>query len=289
MLRDSAVGTVTDTSVPRLGISFVLPAFNEELNIVRAIETIASVAARYCSSYEVIVVDDGSSDATAQLVQEQARRNPCVRLVRHETNRGYGEALRTGFGAAVLDYVFFTDADNQFDMNEIPLLLTRAEGADVVAGYRIQRQDPLLRRVNAWGWNRLVRLLFYVPVRDIDCAFKLFRRGALEPVDIESRGAMINTEIMVKLARSGSKIVEIGVTHLPRTAGESSGANLRVITRAFREVVQMYPVLTNVAPSTAAPLPTLDHERYGTPRRIVQHEQLEVQGAGRDPAASSRS
>jgi glycosyltransferase involved in cell wall biosynthesis len=251
MLRESVTGTVSHTCVPRLRVSFVLPAFNEEPNIVHAIETITSVAALYCAEHEVIVVDDGSTDATAQLVQEQAHGDWRIRLVRHGTNRGYGEALRSGFGTAALDYVFFTDADNQFDMAEIPLLFERADNVDVVAGYRKHRQDPLIRRINAWGWNRLVRMLFYVPVRDIDCAFKLFRRASLAEIAIESRGAMINTEIMVKLARAGCRVVEVGVTHLPRTAGEPSGANLRVIARAFREVVHMYPILTDVIPATA--------------------------------------
>ena len=243
-------------------VSFVLPAFNEEPNIVRAIGTVISVASRHCAEYEVIVVDDGSKDATAQLIGEYARRDAHVRLVQHATNRGYGEALRTGFTAADLDYVFFTDADNQFDMNEFPLLLRWANDADVVAGYRRQRQDPLVRRINAWGWNRLVRMLFYVPVRDIDCAFKLFRREALVDLDIQSRGAMINTEIMVKLARAGRSVVEVGVTHLPRTAGEPSGANLRVVTRAFREVYRMYPVLSRLSEATLGRPPYAGHDLW---------------------------
>jgi glycosyltransferase involved in cell wall biosynthesis len=282
MLRESETGTVADTCVPRLRVSFVLPAFNEEPNIVHAIETITSVAAFYCAAYEIVVVDDGSTDATARLVEEQAQKDERIRLVRHGANRGYGEALRTGFGTAALDYVFFTDADNQFDMEEIPLLFVRADNADVVAGYRKQRRDPLIRRINAWCWNRLVRTLFYVPVRDIDCAFKLFRRGPLSDIAIESRGAVINTEIMVKLARAGCRIVEVGVTHLPRTAGEPSGANLRVIARAFREVIHMYPILTNVVPATA---------QFEAPERVNARATLApAMGmyAGSAPAASQR-
>ena len=129
--------------------------------------------------------------------------------------------------------MFFTDADNQFDMDEIELLLAWVDKADVVAGYRRDRQDPLLRKVNAWGWNRIVRWLFYVPVRDIDCAFKLFRRTALQTLEMESRGAMINTEIMVKLARRGCTIVEVGVSHYPRTSGAPQGARVRVIAGPF--------------------------------------------------------
>jgi glycosyltransferase involved in cell wall biosynthesis len=232
----------------RHAVSFVLPAYNEEENITRAIEDTVAVASRHSSAFEVIVVDDGSSDRTAELVEACSSQHPEVRLVRHTTNMGYGQALRSGFSDARLDFVFYTDADNQFDMNEFPLLLAWADQADVVAGYRRVRQDPLVRRANAWCWNRLVRALFYVPVRDIDCAFKLYRREPLAAVEIESRGAMIDTEIMVKLARRGSTIVEVGVTHLPRTAGTARGAKPRVILRALREVWRMYPQLSRLDP-----------------------------------------
>jgi len=230
-------------------VSFVLPAYNEEANVGKAVDDTLAIAARHCSAFEVIVVDDGSSDRTADVVADRAARHPEVRLVQHPTNLGYGQALRSGFAAARLDYVFYTDADNQFDMNELPLLLAWADRADVVAGFRRHRQDPLLRRANAWAWNRLVRALFYVPVRDIDCAFKLYRRQPLAAVDIESRGAMIDTEIMVKLARRGSAIVEVGVTHLPRTAGTARGAKPGVILRALGEVWRMYPQLSRLAPT----------------------------------------
>jgi hypothetical protein len=229
-------------------VSFVLPSYNEETNILTALDQTVRAATKFCAAFEVIVVDDGSSDRTAELVRSAQDEEPSIKLVSHSANRGYGGALRSGFEAAQLEWVFFTDADNQFDMGEIELLLTWAETADVVAGYRRVRQDPLMRKVNAWGWNRIVRWLFYVPVRDIDCAFKLFRRSTLQEIDIDSRGAMINTEIMVKLARRGCKIVEVGVSHYPRTSGAPQGAKVRVIARALREVRRMYPNLTTLAP-----------------------------------------
>ncbi len=241
-------------------VSFVLPAYNEEENIDKAIDDTAAIAERHCSRYEIIVVDDGSSDRTADLVRGSARRHAEVRLVQHATNLGYGQALRSGFAAARLDFVFYTDADNQFDMNELPLLLAWTNHADVVAGFRRARQDPFIRRANAWAWNRLVRALFYVPVRDIDCAFKLYRRDPLAAIEVESRGAMIDTEIMVKLARRGSAIVEVGVTHLPRTAGTARGADPKVIVRALREVWRMYPTLSRIdpgSPGSAEPAPRL--------------------------------
>jgi glycosyltransferase involved in cell wall biosynthesis len=253
--------------VLRHSVSFVLPAYNEEDNITKAIDSTIAVASRYCSAFEVIVVDDGSSDRTAELAGACAVRHHQVRLVQHGTNRGYGEALRTGFTNAALEFVFFTDSDNQFDMDELPLLLAWADRADVVAGYRKIRRDPAMRRLNAWAWNRLVRALFYVPVRDIDCAFKLFRRRALADIEIESRGAMINTEIMVKLARKGWTVIEVGVTHLPRTAGSPQGAKPGVILRAFREVQAMYPRLSQLDPGCpsylSAPLAELTSHEAG--------------------------
>ena len=233
-------------------VSIVLPAFNEEANILSAIENATQVAERLSANHEIIVVDDGSSDGTAELVEKARAEDPRVHLVRHAVNRGYGEALRSGFRAAKLSLIFFTDADNQFDLNELEAFLPFSDRVDVVAGYRINRQDPPIRRLNAWAWNHLVRVLFYVPVRDIDCAFKLFRRELFERVDLESVGAMVNTELMVMLGRSGASVVELGVTHYPRTAGTARGADPKVIMRALRELFFMYGRLRNAGPGHAA-------------------------------------
>ena len=220
-------------------LSVVLPAYNEEHNILEAVRRSAEVARRLCADFEVVVVDDGSTDRTAEMVLAAAGEGERIRLVRHDRNRGYGEALRTGFRAARLDLVFFTDADNQFDINELERFLPWIDKVDVVAGYRINRRDPWIRRLNAVTWNLLVRALFYVPVRDIDCAFKLFRRYVFDSLDLESVGAMVNTELMVKLGRSGAGVVEIGVTHYPRTSGRARGAHPKVIVRALVELARM--------------------------------------------------
>ena len=220
-------------------VSIVLPAFNEEPNIARAVRDATATAERLLAEHEIVVVDDGSSDRTAEVVRSIAKEDPRVRLVRHSRNRGYGEALRSGFLSSRLDRVFFTDADLQFDMNELERFLPYAGTVDVVAGYRQNRQDTAVRRLMAYAWNLLVRVLFYVPVRDIDCAFKLFDRRVLQEVDIESVGAMVNTELMVKLGRRGASVVEVGVHHRPRVAGEARGASPKVIATALREVIRM--------------------------------------------------
>lgn len=222
-----------------LKVSIVLPAFDEEANVEQAIAEATATAERLFADHEVIVVDDGSSDRTAALVRAIGEQDGRVRVISHGRNRGYGEALRTGFLASRLDYVFFTDADLQFDLAELERFLPYAGTVDVVAGYRMNRQDTAVRRAMAYGWNVLVRMLFYVPVRDIDCAFKLFDRRALSAIDIESVGAMVNTELMVKLGRRGASVVEVGVTHRPRPAGEARGASPRVIATAFTEVARM--------------------------------------------------
>jgi glycosyltransferase involved in cell wall biosynthesis len=225
---------------PTHRLSIVLPAYNEQANIAQAVQRASEVATRYCAEHEIVVVDDGSSDATAAIVRELASQDATVRLVQHEHNQGYGGALKSGFLAASLDLVFFTDSDNQFDLDEIGPFLNLIDSVDVVAGYRIKRSDPLVRRVNAKAWNYLVRAMFYVPVRDIDCAFKLFRRDVFDGLELESVGAMVNTELMVKLGRSGYRVVELGVSHYPRVAGTPRGASLRVIGHAFAELSRMH-------------------------------------------------
>jgi glycosyltransferase involved in cell wall biosynthesis len=224
----------------------VLPAFNEAANIAHAVATARDVASRLCAEFEVIVVDDGSSDDTAAIVTDLALAEPRIRLIQHGSNQGYGGALKSGFLAASLDLVFFTDADNQFDLEEIADFLDLIERVDVVAGYRIKRCDPLVRRLMAKAWNYLVRALFYVPVRDIDCAFKLFRHEVFDGLELESVGAMVNTELMVKLGRSGYRVVEVGVSHFPRTAGTPRGAKPSVILRAFLELSQMHGRLSSM-------------------------------------------
>jgi glycosyltransferase involved in cell wall biosynthesis len=237
-----------DTQSP-YSVSIVLPAYNEDANIETAVRRAGEVADRLCADHEVIVVDDGSADGTAEIVRRLRAADPRVVLVQHPRNLGYGEALKSGFGAASMDLVFLTDADNQFVLDEIEDFLELIEQADVVAGHRVHRSDPWFRRINARMWNYLVRTLYYVPVRDVDCAFKLFRREVFEGVTLDSGGAMVSTELMVTLSRSGYRILERGVTHLPRTAGKPQGANLHVIARAFRELARLHGKLSGMEQS----------------------------------------
>ncbi|MFQ5811931.1 MAG: glycosyltransferase family 2 protein [Anaerolineae bacterium] len=219
-----------------LSMSVVLPAYNEEENVGQAVRSVLEVMQPITPSYEVIVVDDGSRDRTSEVVEELAESYPQVRLVRHEVNRGYGGALNSGFKAATRDLIFFTSSDNQYDVAEVKKLLPYIESAELVIGYRADRRDPFVRRLFAWGWTTLVNLLFGYVSRDIDCAFKLFRREILSQINITSKGAMIDTELLVGAKRRGFSIVEVPVSHFPRLAGEQTGANIRVILRAFKDL-----------------------------------------------------
>ncbi|MEZ4321408.1 MAG: glycosyltransferase family 2 protein [Myxococcota bacterium] len=222
-------------------LSFVLPAFNEAPNIEEAVLRCVAVAESRGLEYEVIAVDDGSYDGTRErLVALEKRHAGRIRSLHHPQNRGYGAALKTGLQAARMDRVFFTDADLQFDVGEIDLLLHQADRYDIVCGFRSPRHDPPMRVLNGWAWSRLVGGLFDLDVRDVDCAFKVFDRRIFDRIAIHSIGAFVNTEILVRARAAGFSVVEVPVSHYPRKAGVQSGANPRVVLRAFRELGQLY-------------------------------------------------
>jgi len=233
-------------------MSVILPAYNEEDNIGPMVESAREVLPSIVSDYEIIVVNDGSRDRSAEVLQELSAAHPEVRTVTHETNQGYGAALKSGIRAARMDLIFFTDCDLQFDLRELPGLLQWVGDFDVAAGYRVARQDPFHRRLNAFGWNVLVRLLFGLRIRDIDCAFKVFRRPVFEQVEVESVGAMVNTEILVQCKQFGLTVKEVPVNHFPRKHGEQSGANPRVVLKALGELIKLHGKLKQRRPPRGA-------------------------------------
>jgi glycosyltransferase involved in cell wall biosynthesis len=221
-----------------LSLSIVLPAYNEEANVENAVNEVSTVAQQLCADHEIILVNDGSTDRTGEVARELAVRIPNLRIVEHYPNRGYGGALKAGFAAASKDLIAFFPADKQFDFREVEQLLNRINEADIVCGCRINRRDNVIRKLNAFGWKMVVRLLFGYLCRDIDCGFKVFRRRVLSHVNIVSDGAMIDTELLAGARARGFNIVEEPLTHLPRMAGEATGANLKVIVNAFRDLAQ---------------------------------------------------
>jgi glycosyltransferase involved in cell wall biosynthesis len=219
-------------------LSIVLPAYNEEENVVAAVEEVSHVAQQLNIDYEIILVNDGSRDRTGELARTVLEpRLPNFRLVEHFPNRGYGGALKAGFAAATKDLIVFTPADKQFKFSEVDLLLAKlTPGMTLVSGWRVHRQDNVIRRLNGLGWNTVVALLFGRTIHDIDCGFKLFRRDVLNHIHVESNGAMIDTEMLAEMKARGYKLTDVPVTHLPRVAGSPTGANLKVILRAFRDL-----------------------------------------------------
>jgi glycosyltransferase involved in cell wall biosynthesis len=232
----------TNNSGPKrtVSISVFFPCYNEEGNVSRTVEQALTVLKRLGADYEVVIVDDGSKDATGRVADEIAGREGRVKVVHHPTNLGYGAALQSGFRVAAKRLVFYTDGDGQFDISELPPLLPLTEKYDIVSCYRINRQDNLIRRINAWCWTKLVCLLFGMRIRDIDCAFKLYKREIFNNIKMVSTGALIDTEVLARAVRKGYTITQKGVHHYRRTAGAQTGANLKVIFRAFRELFKLY-------------------------------------------------
>jgi 4-amino-4-deoxy-L-arabinose transferase-like glycosyltransferase len=202
-------------------LSLVIPAFNEEAGIGQAVMEADETLSQIAADYEILIIDDGSSDQTFDAASEAARDRPRVRVLQHETNRGYGAALRTGFEAARCDRIAFTDADCQFDLNDLAKMVPLANAAPIVAGYRIDRKDPWRRRFLSRGYNFLARTLLGTRVRDCDCALKVFRKAELSHLLPESRNFFVNTEMLTRAAQRACPVVEVGVTHRPRRHGES--------------------------------------------------------------------
>ncbi|MBW8042122.1 MAG: glycosyltransferase family 2 protein [Planctomycetes bacterium] len=228
-----------------VSISVFFPCYNEQDNVARTVQQAITVLEKIKADFEIIIVDDGSSDNTDAIADEIAARNSRVKVVHHHTNLGYGAALKSGFKAAKKEFVFYTDGDGQFDINEMPPLLPLMEQFDIVSCYRLNRQDSLVRKLNGWGWTKLVCFFFGMKIRDIDCAFKLYRTDIFDNIELSSAGALIDAEILARAVRKGYSITQKGVHHLPRTAGEQTGANLKVILRAFRELFKLRRQIRN--------------------------------------------
>lgn len=220
-------------------LSVFFPCYNEKDSIRSLTEKTLSVLSEKVNEFEIILVDDGSSDGTGELADRLASEYPQVQAVHHSQNSGYGTALQSGFRAATKEYVFYTDGDNQFDIAEITKLFPLAETFDIVSGFRIDRQDSLIRKINAFCWTALVGFLFNLKLKDIDCAFKLYKREIFDTIEMHSTGALIDTEILARAIRKGYTITQIGVRHYPRTTGSSTGASPGVIIRAFKELFQL--------------------------------------------------
>ncbi len=223
----------------RPSISVFFPCHNEAAAIEALIRKTIDVLEAISTDYEIIIVDDGSTDDTAQIADRLAAEIPAVRVVHHETNLGYGAALQSGFRTAAKELVFYTDGDAQFDIAELAGLLPFMQQYDIVSCYRRKRREGLLRRFNAFCWGKLVSIVFGMKLRDVDCAFKLYKRRIFDDIEMKSTGALIDAEILARARKKGYTITQCPVSHYPRRAGRSSGANIAVIARAFAELFKL--------------------------------------------------
>lgn len=223
--------------LPELSIFF--PCYNEEANVERVARAALEAAPRFAEKFEIILVNDGSKDRTGEIAERLAAGDSRIRAVHNSPNQGYGGAVARGLRESRNQWIFFTDGDGQFDINEMDKLIDLLDRCDFAVGYRIKRADPLIRKTNAFCWGVLVRALFGLKVRDIDCAFKLLPKSLIDKIELRSQGALISTELLARAKYQGLRIAEVGVNHYPRVAGEQTGANLRVILRAFKELLRL--------------------------------------------------
>jgi len=216
-------------------LSAVMPAYNEEeilpVSVAEAIEALEEL----CERWELIVVDDGSTDRTPRILAELSAKEPRVRVVTQRPNQGYTKALIRGFGAAGYDTVFYTDADAQFDLREIARLYPLLEDVDMVAGYRDGRQDPWVRLLTSAVYNRLQSWVLGINVRDVNCAFKLFKKSFFDRIELASDGFLIDAELYARARRAGMTWKQAGVTHRPRVKGATT-VRLSTITQTLREL-----------------------------------------------------
>ena len=233
-----------------LSLTVFFPCYNEEANVERTTQAALKACRRIADDFEIIIVNDGSKDRTGELADALAAEHPEVRAVHNSPNRGYGGALQRGFREATKEWVYYTDGDGQFDFEEIDKLLPLLDKYDIVSAYRIDRQDPVIRKLNAFCWTTLVNILFWMRIRDIDCAAKIFPRKLFDRIEMKSEGALIDTEILARAKRLGYTVGQVGVHHYARVAGEQTGANLRVILRAFQELFKLRREIHATAHST---------------------------------------
>jgi len=222
-------------------ISVFFPAYNEEKNIKNTVLKAVEVLSQIAENWEIIVVDDGSTDKTAEVSKKLSQKDSRIKVVSHPENRGYGSALKTGFEKSQYSWVAFTDADGQFDFSEIKKFLPYTDKADVILGYRKNRADSFFRKLYTFGWKAIARLLLGLRVRDYSCAFKLIKKEVYEKVKpLETEEKVTQIEFLVKASLFGFVFAEVGVTHYPREFGQQTGANLKVVLKSLFDLFKLW-------------------------------------------------
>lgn len=224
-----------------ISLSIFFPAYYDEANIPKVVEgALTAVRELGIEEYEITIIEDGSPDRTGEVADELAARHERVQVIHHPRNLGYGATLAEGFKAARMEYVFYTDGDNQFDLAELKKFVALIPYTDIVSGFRIQKQYSTYRRLTSSVYNFILRRLFDIQDRDVDCAFKLYPTSLFRKIEIDSRDAFIDAEIAIKAQLLGYRSTEVGVRHLPRVDGISTGARPTVIFRTIGEIVRAY-------------------------------------------------
>jgi glycosyltransferase involved in cell wall biosynthesis len=242
--------------MPRPSVSLVIPMFNEELNIEHAVAAAVEALEKYTDDYEIIIVDDASTDDSARLAGRLAEANPRIRILHHEKNRKLGATLRTGFAAVSKDLVLYMDADIPFDPDVLGTAMRalRITGADMIAAYRHDRTMEGFRRgVYTVVYNWLIGALFGWPHRDINFSFKLMKREVLNRIVLRSEGSLIDAELVVKARNAGFAIQQIGTDYFPRLRGTSNLASFGVIAKILKELVWLYPEMRKRSPRRETP------------------------------------
>lgn len=225
----------------RQGISVFFPAYNDAKSIGKLVADASEILSALTDDYEIIVVNDGSTDETGAVLRELQKTHETLRVVRHETNKGYGAALQSGFRAASKDLIFYTDGDGQYDVRELVLLFEKlTDETDIVNGYKIERADGTRRKLVGESYNRMAHFFFRLPIRDVDCDFRLIRKRALDGVNLTSTSGGICVELVYKLKRKGCNFIEIAVNHYSRPYGKSQFFTFARIARTLADFFSLW-------------------------------------------------
>lgn len=216
-------------------LSIFFPAYNDQYTILPLIKKSNEIAQKVSKRYEIIVINDASPDNTQQVLEQAARLFKKLRIIRHKKNKGYGGALASGFKTARYRWVFYTDGDGQYDPNELPKLISLADSADVINGYKLKREDPLLRTIIGWVYNKTLHVLYSLPISDVDCDYRLIRRSKLNGIRLTSKSGTICLELVLKLKKNGARFKEVGVHHYARKYGKSQFFKLSNVVKTIRE------------------------------------------------------
>ncbi|OGE82645.1 MAG: glycosyl transferase [Candidatus Doudnabacteria bacterium RIFCSPHIGHO2_01_FULL_49_9] len=225
----------------RPSISVFFPCYNDKGTIATLVLEAKMVLENITDDFEIIVVEDGSTDGSRELLVELEKEVPQLRVILHEKNNGYGAALQSGFRTATKDLIFYTDGDAQYDVKEIPKLLAKmTANIDIVNGYKIKRSDPFHRIIIGYIYQEVMRFAFWLPIKDPDCDFRIMRRKIFDKVTLTSKTGTICIEMVKKFQQAGFRFAEVGVSHFFRIYGKSQFFNFPRVARTLIQLVSLW-------------------------------------------------